>query len=412
MQKLRGYQSEVVQKMLWALTIQGNSLVSLPTGAGKSHIIAEFANRINKPVLIFTPSKELLEQDYEKLLSVVPKNDIGIFSASKHSKEVNKYTIATIQSAYKHPELFNHYTVVLIDEASGLNPKNLDGMYNKFFRAIGNPKIIGLDATCFKLDSFYRKTGKHWQPWETVTTTKVLTRYKERFWNQFIAVISTAQLMEKGFLCPLTYVDKTFYYHEQLPTNKSASDFDLQAYEELIGDKEPYIASHIVQSSTKHKSILVFCSSVSQAERLSSAITGSRIVSAETNAKEREQTITGFKNGSIKVVFNMGVLTRGFDHPALDCIYMIRPTKSINLYCQMLGRGSRNAEGKTTCTVYDFSGNLNSIGTLESIKMEKVNNLWNVTSEKHPEGLHLKPLYIYTPKYKTQKDQKEEWLNA
>lgn len=381
--------------MLWCLQIVGNSLVSLPVGSGKSHIIAEFVKRIDKPILIFTPSKELLEQDYEKLCLVVPKEDIGIFSASKNSKEVKKITIATIQSAYKHPKLFNHYTVVLIDEAHNLNPKSLDGMYNKFFKQIGSPKVIGLTATPFRLDSFYKATGKPWQPWETVTTTKILTRYKERFWRQFVAVINTHQLMDAGYLSKLNYVDKSFYYHEQIPTNKSESDFNLEAFEDLMGEKEPYIAHHLVESSTKHKSILVFCLSISQAERLSRAITGSRIVSSETKPKEREEIITGFKNGSIKIVFNVNCLTTGFDHPALDCIYMIRPTRSINLYCQMLGRGTRLCDGKEFCTVYDFAGNLKSIGTLESVKLEKVNNLWNVTTSKFPQGAHGEALYTF-----------------
>lgn len=396
--------------MLWAMTIQGNSVVVVPVGGGKTHIIAEFTKRLNKPVLIFVASKELLEQDLEKLEEVVPKEEIGVFSASMSSKEVKRYTIATIQSAYKHPELFAHYDVVLIDECSLVNPKNLDGMYNTFFKAIGNPKVIGLDATPFRLDTYYQKTNNYWQPWETVTTTKMITRYKERFWRQFVCVINTHQLVEHGFLVPLTYEDKSFYYHENLPTNKSASDFDLEAFEELVGDKEPFIAAHIVEALKRHKSILVFATSISQAERLSKAITGARMVSSETKRKEREEIITGFKNGTIRVVFNVNCLTKGFNHPELDAIYMIRPTRSINLYCQMLGRGTRLAPGKTTCTVYDFAGNLRSIGTLESIKVEKVNNLWNVTTTKFPDGAHHKPLYTYVPKRKMTMQQ--EWENA
>jgi DNA repair protein RadD len=405
---LREYQTTAVSRMLWAMTIEGNSLICLPVGSGKTHVIAEFTKRIDKPVLIFTNNRELLEQDLEKLQAVVPADEIGVFSASLHSKEVKRYTLATIQSAYKHPELFNHYTVVIIDEASGLNPKNLTGMYNSFFKAIGNPKVIGLDACLYRLDSFYRATGKRWQPWETITTTKILTRYKERFWKQIIYCLNTKELTDQGFLVPLTYEDKSFYYHEQIPTNKSSSDFDLLAFEELIGDKEPYVAQHIVDASKKHKSILTFCVSISQAERLSRAVQGSRTISSKTPSKEREEIINGFKDKSIKIVFNVNCLTRGFNHPCLDAIYMLRPTKSVNLYVQMLGRGTRIAEGKTTCTVYDFAGNLRSIGPLEGVKMEKVNNLWNVTTNKHLDGLHMLPLYAYSP---VKKSQKEEWLN-
>ena len=394
--QLRKYQQTAVERMLWALTIPGNSLLSLPTGAGKSHIIAEFVAKVNQPVLVFTPSKELLEQDYEKLCNVIPKENIGIFSASKGTKDINTITIATIQSAYKHPELFRHYKVVIIDEASGVNPKSLDGMYNSFLKAIGSPKVIGLDATCFRLDTFYRATGQPWQPYETVTTTKILTRYKEMFWRQFVCVINTQDLMNAGYLSPLVYEDHSFYKHEELKTNKSASDFDLEAFDELMGSKEPEMAEKIVYGQNYlHKSSLVFCSSLEQAKRLSRAILGSRVVSSETPTKERESIIKDFKDGSIKTVLNMGVLTRGFDHPGLDAIYMIRPTKSINLYCQMLGRGTRLAEGKNNCTVYDFAGNLRSIGTLESVKIEKVDSKWNVTTNRFPTGAHYKELYSF-----------------
>lgn len=405
---LRKYQSEVVAKMLWAMTIPGGSLVSLPTGSGKSHIIAEFTKQLGQPVLIFVPNKELLQQDLEKLQAVVSPDEIGVFSASMQSKEVKRYTLATIGSACKHPELFNHYTVVLIDEAHNVSPKNLTGMYNKFFKAIGSPKVIGLSATCFRLDSFYRPTFKRWQPYETITTTKVLTRYKERFWANFIAVINTQQLMDAHYLCPIVYEDKSFYYHEDIPTNKSASDFDLVAFEELIGDKEPYVAQHIVDAQKRHKSILVFCCSIKQAERLSRAVQGSRTVSSKTSSKERAETIKGFKNGTIKTVFNINCLTNGFDHPSLDAIYLLRPTRSINLHCQMLGRLTRNAEGKDHGTVYDFSGNIKSIGTLESVKIERIEGKYNVTTNKYPQGAHLIELYSYTPKKRT---QQYDWEN-
>ena len=69
---LRPYQDTAVQRMLWAMTIPGNSVVTIPVGGGKTHIIAEFTKRLGKPILIFVASKELLEQDLEKLEAVVP----------------------------------------------------------------------------------------------------------------------------------------------------------------------------------------------------------------------------------------------------------------------------------------------------------------------------------------------------
>lgn len=73
---------------------------------------------------------------------------------------------------------------------------------------------------------------------------------------------------------------------------------------------------------------------------------GAKVITAKTKSEERDNIITGFKDGNIKIVFNVGVLTTGFDHPSLDCIILIRPTRSIGLYYQMIGRGVRIAEGK------------------------------------------------------------------
>lgn len=406
---LRDYQQTAVKKMIWSLSIEGGSVLSLPTGAGKSHIIAGFVEQTNRPILIFTPSKELLEQDLEKMKAVVPENEIGVFSASMNTKDINKYTIATIQSAYKHPELFNHYTTVLIDECHLLNPKNFEGMYNTFFKQIGSPKIVGLTATPYRLDSFYRPTFKRWQPYETVTTTKMLTRYKQRVFTNMLYVINTQDLIEKDYLCHLEYNDMSYYTHAEIPTNKSASDFDMEGFEQLLGQKEESIALHIMKSRERHESILVFCTSIKQADRLSQAISGAYSISSKTKAKERKHIIEGFKNGSIKIVFNVGILTTGFDHPALDCIVMVRPTRSLNLYNQMLGRGIRKSPGKISCTVYDFSGNYRALGGIENIRVEKVENKWNVTSEKNPSGYHMKELYSYKIKSKKRgKYDKEE----
>jgi len=120
MQDLREYQQEAIDKMLWSLSLPGNSVVSMAQGSGKTHVIAGFADQHKKPILILVPSKELLEQDLDKLSKVVKRKEIGVFSASMNEKTIKKFTIATIQSAHKHPELFTHYEVAIIDECDSL----------------------------------------------------------------------------------------------------------------------------------------------------------------------------------------------------------------------------------------------------------------------------------------------------
>jgi DNA repair protein RadD len=390
---LRDYQQECVDKMIWSMGIVGNSIVVAATGAGKTHIIAEFVRRMNTPILILCMSKELVEQDYEKLARVVNPDDIGIFSASLNSKMVKRYTIATIGSAYKHPELFSHYAVVIIDECHNVPIKSLGSMYMGFFKAIGNPKIIGLTALPVRLDTSYVADG--FGGWTAYTTTKLINRMgKQKFWDRIIYNIDNDTLTKQGYLCPLRYIDKSIINHASIPMNKSRSDFDLEAYEKKISGEEEKLIAAVYLGEGIGKSVLVFCSSVTQAETLSGYIEGSKVVTAKTKKKERDNIVGGFRSGSIKTVFNVGVLTTGFDHPTLDCIVLLRPTRSIGLYYQMVGRGVRIATGKTRCTVIDMTGTVKAIGPISSIKLVK-RQMWELESATH-DNWHNRVLYSHT----------------
>ena len=126
-----------------------NAIMVLPTGSGKSLIIADIASRIDGHTLVFQPSKEILEQNFKKLCSYGIL-DCSIYSASFNSKEISRITFATIGSVKGHPELFGHFKNVIIDECHLVNPK--EGMY-KDFLSILNCKVLGLTATPYRLSS-------------------------------------------------------------------------------------------------------------------------------------------------------------------------------------------------------------------------------------------------------------------
>lgn len=399
---LRSYQQKAVNKMKWMLEIGGKGVVVAATGSGKSHIIAGFVDQTEKPVLIICPTKEILVQNKEKLLQVVAESEVAVYSASLNTKEVAKYTLCTILSVYKKPELFKHYEVVLIDECDLVSHKS-NTSYRKFIKAIGNPVVFGFTATPYRLDTIYENPygwegyqGKFWQKknLEAVTTTKMLTRFRKDFWDRILCVINTHELVESGHLTKIEYTDMNSIDHSQIKLNKG-QDFDLQAYEDLIEPEELQIISEIEGLKRLHKSILVFCASVEQAERFCSAISGSGFVSGATPSKQRDRTIKDFKNGSLQIVFNVQVLGVGFDFPELESVVLIRPTRSLRLYNQFLGRLTRTAEGKDYGYVYDFSGTVRSLGELESIKVQKVLGKWDVVSDTKPEGFHNQKLYSY-----------------
>lgn len=368
---LRNYQEKAAQKAVWAYEnkLEGNDLIVVATGGGKSLIVAEIANRLDQNILILQPTREILVQNLSKLRQYVPEYEIGVFSASMNQKSVNKYTLATIQSIYKRPYLFDQFKVVLLDEAHLHNVKNTDSMYTSFFKAIGNPKVFGLSATPYRNMTGYHK-DIHGQLYAT-TTLKLINRIKPDFWKRILVNVGIGDLIAQGYLCPLAYEDRTIIEHKNLKLNKSHTEFDLDDYGNKIIDKRETILETIFEAQGRFKFVLVFCPSVAAAEAYAEQVPFSACVSAKTPDDERDRIVRDFKSGRIQTVFNVGVFSIGFDHPELDCIILLRPTRSLALYMQILGRGVRIAPGKTHCTVIDYSGTYKQLGPIETVELRK-----------------------------------------
>lgn len=119
--QLRDYQQNASNAAIahYKLKNGKNYLMVLPTGAGKSLIIADIAARLNEPLLVFQPNKEILEQNFAKL-QTYGIFDAGCYSASVKRKDINRITFATIGSVYNHMEDFKHFRYILIDECHWL----------------------------------------------------------------------------------------------------------------------------------------------------------------------------------------------------------------------------------------------------------------------------------------------------
>lgn len=407
MLKLRPYQQKVVDKILWAKDLPRNDVIAVCQGGGKSIIIAELAHRLQKPVLIVCPNKEILEQNLDKLEHYVDREEIGIFSASMNEKTVKNITLGTIQSMYKKPELFKGFEIVIYDEADLHNPKKLNSMSNKLLKGAGIKKVFGFTGTPYRQDIYYKYPpgyrGLTWQKCqiEAVTTTKMINRYKEKFWARMLCVINTHELMDDGYLSPIQYYDLSLIDHHSIPTNKTRSDFDLEVFDNMINDRYLELVSKI--EKLPHKAKLVFCSSIEQANALNSLSKNSEVVTSETTKKQREKIVNKMRAGELNILYNVGIFTVGFDYPELDCLVLLRPTRSLRLHSQILGRVSRIAEGKKFGHVYDFVSNIKNLGKLEDIKVTKTPayykgksyQTWNVVSPAYPNGFHMQPLYSY-----------------
>lgn len=395
--QLRPYQQQSIDTIYNDFRKEGNSIACLATGSGKSLLVAELARISKEPLLIFVPSKELLVQNYNKLVEAVGSDEeIGIFSASANSKEIKRITIATILSCYKKPELFMQFNNVIIDECDLLDPTADNTLYVKFLNTIGVKKVIGLTATPYRLVQSYNRDS------ELVTSVKVLPRIwgrrKSAYWSRIITNITTRQLITEGYLQPITYFDNSKIKHQGIPTNKGKSDFNLKAYEELILPDEENILDAIIRLIGVSHTVLVFCLSVEQAERFSAVVKNSAIVSATTPKKRRDEIIQKFKTGEIKTVFNVSCLTVGFDHPRLDGVVTIRPTRSLRLWTQMAGRLMRKHPDKTIARLIDFSGTLNSLGKAENIEVGIRDGKWDIISFKNDKEKRWHGLPLYSIK--------------
>jgi DNA repair protein RadD len=217
-------------------------------------------------------------------------------------------------------------------------------------------------------------------------------------------VINTHELLEQGYLVPLTYHEANLVTQDKLAFNKSKSEFDLEKFEKKFNPFLEQTADII--KKIKQKSVLVFAATITQAENLQKLIPNSAVVTGTTPKKQREKLVADFRSGKLRTVINVGVLLLGFDKPDLEAIVVARPTRSVVLWVQLLGRGMRKCEGKETCHVYDLVGNTEVLGQAESFVIEKVEDKWNVTSDTTPDGWHYKEIYRYQlkPKPHTSED--------
>ena len=353
----------------YGFTIDGNHLYCdgqffIHHNSGKSLVIADIASRLEGHTLVFQPSKEILEQNYLKLCSYGVL-DCSIYSASMGRKDVSRITFATIGSVVNHPELFQHFRNIIIDECHLVNPK--EGMYKSFLSML-SCKVLGLTATPYRLSSS-RDFG---------SMLKFITRTRPCVFSEVIYQVQVSTLLDMGYLSKLNYypMNPVGWNELNLKVNTTGADYTdksvVKEYERI--DFYGYLVSIVrrlmnPKSGVKRKGILVFTRFLKEAERLTLSIPGAAIVSGDTPKRERERILEAFKAGEIPVVANVGVLTTGFDYPELDTIVMARPTMSLALWYQIVGRAIRPHPSKEAGWVVDLCGNIKRFGEVKDLRL-------------------------------------------
>lgn len=372
MYELRDYQKQAVDSAVrfFANPVKRNGVIVLPTGAGKSLVIANIAIQLNAPVLVFQPSKEILEQNYEKLCSYGVMG-VGIYSASFGRKDVQRITFATIGSVKNHKDYFRRFQYVIIDECHFVNAEA--GMYKDFIDTI-QCKVLGLTATPYRLYStrFYG------------SMLRFITRTKPRIFDELLYHVQVKTLCDRGYLSPLNYYQMNVVDTSRLKVNSTGADFTdasvRRLYREIkFNDSLENIIQRLLVAG--RTSILVFTRFIEEAEYIARACgSNAAVVSSDTAKKDREAILSLFKQKKINVVANVGVLTTGFDFPQLDTIVVARPTMSLALWYQMVGRAIRPYPGKLGWIV-DLCGNYRRFGRVDDLTLKQTRpGIWAVFS--------------------------------
>ena len=370
---LRPYQQDAVDFALDALKdAKKPILMSLATGWGKTWAIAEIAKRWKGKVLVLTLSKELCEQDYAKMCLVVGEEGVGMYSASWDRKEVESITIATIQSAYKHPELWEDYSLIIGDEVDNLP---VDGMFGAL---IGDKKVLGLTATPYA--TVGSRKG-HWFTTKLWPLHKIKTNTRGWYWQPVAYSCSKRDLIEQGYLCKMKIYSSPIACN-LLKVSSNGAEYTTESVDKWVAQIYGRIIE-VMLGAEDHgmcKSGIVFMPSVGSCEQLEALCEehhiSARAVHYKTDATQRNKIIEGHKAGRIKWLINQGVATRGFDNPIVDCLVIARPTKSLRLHRQILGRGLRLAEGKTICNVLDLTENCKTWGAPEDVIIKRKEGGW------------------------------------
>lgn len=352
------------------------SLIVLPTAWGKSILTAFVAKNTDDRLLVLQPSKELLEQNYCKYMSLCGDfgTNAGIYSASFGRREIAQITYATIGSIKNLGETFKRYgfTKMLIDEAH-LYPREADSMLGRFLKDSGITHVLGITATPVKLQTNRDRDGQTFSKLVMLTSRSK----KGNFYKDIIHVGQVQEMVHLGFWSPLLYETASFD-DSLLVFNSSKSEYTedsvQRAYDANGGTQG------IVETLDKHperKHVLAFVPSVQDAIDLSQRYPNSGVIYGEQDKREREQTVARFRSGEIRVLFNVRVLSTGFDFTGIDCIVLGISTASIALYYQIIGRGTRIDPEKRDCLISDLGGNVERFGGVEDIVFEK-GRLWRM----------------------------------
>jgi len=361
--ELRPYQREAVQATITHFRRTDlPAVIVLPTGAGKSLVIAELARLARHRILVLAHVKELVEQNHGKYESY--GFSASIFAAGLNRKEAaTQVVFGSVQSVARNLEAFaDQFSLLIIDECHRVSLDE-NSEYQQIIRHLRqhNPqlKVLGLTATPYRLDRgwIYRH---HLQQ-------NCVRADGDTSFHSCIFELPLRYMIDNGYLTPATQLDApvALYDFEQLRPSQNGYYAEAELNQVLKGAKRATarIIAQIVDLAKERQGVMIFAATVAHAKEIMGYLPPacSALIIGDMRPRARDSVIRAFKDKQIKFLVNVSVLTTGFDAPHVDLIAVLRPTESVGLYQQIIGRGLRLSPGKSDCLILDYAGNSHNL---------------------------------------------------
>lgn len=363
--QLRTYQQTAIDcAWQWMRTNAGNPAIVIPTGGGKSPVMGAMARQVAEAggrVGIVAHIAELVSQNHDKLRAIWPEARAGIYAASMRRRDrFEPILFMQIQSVAKRAAQLGRFDLLLIDEAHRV-PLKGDGLYLQFIAECRrwNPdlRVVGLTATPYRLQG-----------------AAVPVCGPDNVLQAIAYEARIGELIEQGYLSKLT--SRAGSARADLSGVHTRGGEYIESELAHAVDRPELVEAacdEIVAHAAGRRALIVFAVTVAHAEHVCAALkvrgVATGIVHGAQATGERNATISQFQRGALRALVNVNVLSEGFDAPHIDCVAMLRPTKSPGLYYQQVGRGLRLAPGKTDCLVLDFAGNTLEHGPVDAIRV-------------------------------------------
>lgn len=351
--ELRPYQSEAIDRAMTRVAEGHRPIICAATGSGKTVIaghIARDAMQAGKRVLWMTGREEILRQTYKTFVELCGVDKVGVLMRDEGPwwmyPPVTVASWDTLKSRWNRSDIWHiPADVVLVDECHLSLSAVMAGTIMPHY---ASKTVIGLTATPS------RKSG----------------RGLGSYYTRIIQVQSVQRLIDDGFLAPCEYWAGSHVDTQKLRVDTKTRDY--QERELARASMEGALIGDVIDNwlrIAKDRHTIVFGVDIAHAQALAERFQGIGVDAAVIHSKMTHGTREGiseqFRERKLQVLVNVGIATYGYDVPSINCVVLARPTKSIVLHHQMIGRGIRPKPSGDYCVVIDHADNVRRLGCIE-----------------------------------------------